>query len=226
MGDSAGVVRNPAVAYVLPFVCFLIFLGLDGKLGLSPAVEYPLRVVILSAILWYFSRQAIDLRVRHWGATVGIGAVVFVLWVAPDMLFPGYRTHWLFQNSLLGAAPVPEAGYASLPAVALVFRTIRAVVIVPVVEELFWRGWLMRWLIQPDFTQVRLGTYGAQAFWVTAAMFAAEHGVYWDVGLMAGVAYNWWMVRTKSLGDCILAHAVTNGLLSGFVLLTGRWQYW
>ncbi|MFN7937243.1 MAG: CAAX prenyl protease-related protein [Bryobacteraceae bacterium] len=217
---------NPAVPYILPFVCFLVFLSLDGKLGLPPEVEYPLRVAVLAVVLWVFSRRVIDLRVKNWVGTIGIGVLVFVLWIAPDQLIPGYRQHWLFQNSVTGAAPAPTAGYGSLPMLALVFRTIRATVIVPIVEELFWRGWLMRWIIKPDFLSVPLGAYTAQAFWVSAALFAAEHGQFWDVGLMAGVLYNWWMVRTKSLGDCILAHAVTNGVLSVWVLATGQWQYW
>ena len=61
---------------------------------------------------------------------------------------------------------------------------------------------------------------------MTAALFAAEHGPYWEVGLLAGIAYNWLMIRTRSLGDCILAHAVTNGILCWYVLATGQWQYW
>lgn len=218
--------NNPAVPYILPFVCFLVFLSLDGKLGLPPEVEYPLRVIVLAVVLWVFSRKVIDLRVKNWAGTIGIGVLVFALWIAPDQLIPGYRQHWLFKNSVTGAAPAPAAGYGSLPMLALVFRTLRATVIVPVVEELFWRGWLMRWIIKPDFLSVPLGAYTAQAFWVSAALFSAEHGQFWDVGLMAGVLYNWWMVRTKSLGDCILAHAVTNGVLSVWVLATGQWQYW
>ena len=84
----------------------------------------------------------------------------------------------------------------------------------------------MRWIINTDFRQVPMGTYSAQSFWLTAVLFASEHGPYWEVGLIAGVLYNWWMVRTKSLGDCILAHAITNGLLCGYVLMTGKWEYW
>ncbi len=64
------------------------------------------------------------------------------------------------------------------------------------------------------------------SFWVGSALFASEHGPYWEVGLIAGVAYNWWMCRTKSLADCILTHAVTNGCLSAYVLMTGEWRYW
>ena len=84
----------------------------------------------------------------------------------------------------------------------------------------------MRWIIDKDFTHVPLGTYTPMAFWAVAVLFASEHGPYWEVGLAAGVIYNWWMIRTRNLADCMLAHAVTNGLLSWYVLQTGQWQYW
>ncbi len=106
------------------------------------------------------------------------------------------------------------------------WRTARAVLIVPVVEELFWRAWLMRWLINTDFQKIPLGAYAPLAFWVTAILFASEHGPYWDVGLITGIIYNLWMVRSKSVADCILMHAVTNAILSGYVIASGQWQYW
>jgi CAAX prenyl protease-like protein len=113
-----------------------------------------------------------------------------------------------------------------LAPVVLWTRILRAVVLVPIIEELFWRAWLMRWLISPRFEQIKLGAYAPMAFWVTAILFASEHGPYWDVGLITGVIYNWWMVRTRSLGDCILVHAVTNACLCGYVVATKHWEYW
>ena len=71
-----------------------------------------------------------------------------------------------------------------------------------------------------------LGKYAPAAFWVTALLFASEHGPYWDVGLVTGIIYNLWMVKTKRLGDLVLVHAVTNACLSGYVLLFQQWQYW
>ena len=94
----------------------------------------------------------------------------------------------------------------------MTLRTLRAAVFVPIAEELFWRGWLMRWIISQDFTKVPLGAWSARAFWIVAVLFAVEHGALWDVGLAAGILYNWWMLRTKSLGDVILAHGVTNAV--------------
>jgi CAAX prenyl protease-like protein len=108
----------------------------------------------------------------------------------------------------------------------IIFRVLASVVNVPVLEELFWRGWLMRWLIAKDFKTVPLGAYTAQSFWLVAVLFASEHGSYWDVGLAAGIIYNWWMIRTRSLADCMLAHAVTNACLAAYVLARDQWQYW
>jgi CAAX prenyl protease-like protein len=110
--------------------------------------------------------------------------------------------------------------------VVLWSRILRAVALVPIIEELFWRGWLMRWLINPRFESVKLGAYRPFSFLFTAVLFASEHGPYWDVGLITGILYNAWMVRTRSLGDCILAHAVTNACLCGYVVATHRWEYW
>ena len=87
-------------------------------------------------------------------------------------------------------------------------------------------SWLLRWVINSDFEKVPLGSYSALSFWAVALLFASEHGPYWDVGLMAGIIFNWWMIRTKSLGDLILAHAVANACLSGYVIAAGKWEYW
>jgi len=144
----------------------------------------------------------------------------------PDLLIPGYRRHWLFENAITGEAASSLSSDVLASPLALALRSLRAIVLVPIAEELFWRGWLMRWLIDPDFWKVHLGAYSALSFWVTAVLFASEHGPYWEVGLIAGILYNWWMLRTRSLGDCILAHAVTNAILSASVLIFGWWQYW
>jgi CAAX prenyl protease-like protein len=119
---------------------------------------------------------------------------------------------------------LPTALHRNLPFVLV--RIAGASLLVPIVEELFWRGWLMRWLIDPKFQAVPFGAYMPGPFWIVAALFASEHGSYWEVGLAAGIVYNWWAVRTRSLADCILAHAVTNAILSAYVLLFDQWQYW
>jgi CAAX prenyl protease-like protein len=218
--------RWPSLPYVAPFVIFMAFLAIQKYVPLAPALEYPIRALLLSAVLIIFSRHVINLHSTHRLETAVMGVAVFVIWVGPDMLFPAYRQHWLFQNAIMGeiSSPVPES--VLLSPVVLWSRIFRAVVLVPIIEELFWRAWLMRWLISPRFEKVALGAYQPAAFAIVAILFAAEHGPYWDVGLVTGVIYNWWMVRTRSLGDCILAHAITNACLCGYVVATHRWEYW
>jgi len=214
------------VAYVLPFAVFLGFLAVQKYFPLPANAEFAVRDVLLAAVLFGFSRSVIQLRPSRTIETLLLGVAVFVIWVGPDLLFPTYRQHWLFQNDILGKLTVTTPGSVLLSPWVLVPRILQAVVFVPMLEELFWRGWLMRWLISPNFEKVPLGAYQAGAFWITAALFASEHGPYWDVGLVAGIAYNWWMIRTRSLADCILAHAVTNGCLCWYVVATHRWEYW
>ena len=204
----------------------MFFIALAHWLPGSPGLLYPIRVVVVGVVLAVFSRHLVSFRAGNWVGSIGIGVIVFVLWVAPDVLWPAYRSHWLFDNALVGSAKSSVPHDVKIDLVFIAFRIFGSVVLVPALEELFWRGWLMRWLIRPDFEAVRLGTYTRYSFWVTAVLFAAEHGPYWDVGLLAGIVYNWWMLRTQRLADCIVAHAVTNGLLAIYVLYAGHWQYW
>lgn len=166
------------------------------------------------------------LRIEHWVGSVLLGVAVCALWVAPDMLVPGWRGHWLFQNSLTGTLKNSIAPAELADPLVLVLRFSRAALLVPILEELFWRGWLPRWIVNNDWEKVPLGTYTRAAFLITAVLFAMEHGPYWEVGLLCGLIYNWWMQKTRSLGDLILVHAVTNAALSTFVLVTKRWEYW
>jgi uncharacterized protein len=226
------VIRSPSVGYVAPFCIFLGLLTLSRVLPLPAlAVQAGFVAVMLLVIAWAaqatgIERSGIGLGVRNWAGSLLLGVAVFALWIAPDRLFPGYRHFWLFENPITGRVAAGLSAEARSQTAVLWLRFFRAVAIVPVIEELFWRGWLMRWLISADFESIPLGTWSARAFWIVALLFASEHGPYWDVGLAAGVLYNWWMLRTRSLGDLIVAHAVTNACLSAYVVWSGRWEYW
>jgi CAAX prenyl protease-like protein len=216
---------SPSIAYVAPFAVFMGFIALQSAYRLPDLADQIVRVAVVSLVLFLVSRHVIDLRAPHWILSIVIGAAVFALWIAPDLLIPGYRHFWLFENALFPKGTgLTQAGQMQ-PAV-LVLRAVRAIIIVPILEELFWRAWLMRWIINPDFEKVPLGAYTPLAFWTVAILFASEHGSYWDVGLLTGVIYNAWMVKSRSLGDLILTHAVTNACLSAYVIFAGKWEYW
>jgi hypothetical protein len=218
--------ETSSLRYIAPFLAFLVFLVVDASVPLDSGWGAPLRVVLLALICVICWPRELSLLPTEPLASIAIGAFVFLLWIAPDFFFPSYRQSSIFSNAVIGhlhSSLLPEALHSPW---ILAWRSIRAAVIVPIVEELFWRAWLMRWLIHNDFHRVPLGTYATFAFWATAVLFAAEHGSYWDVGLLTGIIYNFWMVRTKSVANCILMHAVTNAILSGYVIATAQWQYW
>jgi CAAX prenyl protease-like protein len=224
--DSAEdrLLKHPAIPYVAPFILFIAFLALGPIFSAPPWVEYPTRVVVVSAALLLCSRHLLNLKMTRPLGSVILGLVVFGIWIAADLIWPSYRSHWLFQNPLVGAAGSPQTELART--IFLIFRVVGTTLLVPIIEEFFWRGWLMRYLIDQNFLKVALGTYAGRSFWLTALLFASEHGPYWEVGLLAGILYGWWILKTKNLTDCIFAHAVTNGCLAAYVLIGGQWQYW
>ncbi len=201
-------------------------MALSPRLGLPPLADQILRIVPpLIALLWV-SRGLLEWRFRNAPASVGVGVAVFLVWITPDLLFPAWRSHWIFQNTLTGGGAVTMTPQALADPLMLALRAARAALLVPVVEELFWRGWLMRWTIRGDFWNAPLGAYAARSFWITAVLFAVEHGPYWEVGLAAGAIYNGYMCRIRRLSDLILAHAVTNACLALFVVAAKRWEFW
>jgi hypothetical protein len=215
--------RHPAIPYVLPFAAFIGLLALQSVV----AIPAPVRLAVSLTAIFAVSLPVLRGVPSKPVASILLGLAVFVLWVGPDVLWPNWHRFILFDNGIVGhpAGNTPPASKGD--PVFLFFRIAISVVAVPILEELFWRGWLMRWLIEPDdFARVSLGKYAPAAFWLVAVLFASEHGSFWDVGLATGVVYNWWMVRTRNLWDCILMHAATNGALAAYVVVGGHWQYW
>ncbi len=219
--------KHPAIPYVAPFAVFMLCLGLAGSVEIAQPWESLLWVSVVAVTTWVTSRHLVaSLRFPHWIGSVLVGVGVCALWVAPDALIPGWRESWIFQNSITGKVEVSIPAAELADPLVLWLRVARAALLVPILEELFWRGWLPRWIQNSDFLKVPLGRYTTFAFVVTALLFASEHGPFWEVGLLAGIVYNWWMWRTKSLGDLVLAHAVTNACLAGYVWMTKQWQFW
>ncbi len=215
--------NTATLAYTLPFALFIALLALQQATPVPGWLRFDLCVIAIMAV----SRKVLQQdKLRRPLESILLGLAVFAIWVGPDFFFPAWHQHWLFSNGIMGhpaaSTTVADQGRVEFQ----IMRALLSVIAVPVLEELFWRGWLMRWLIDQPFTKVPLGKYQTQAFWIVAALFASEHGSYWDVGLITGVIYNWWMVRTRSLWSCILMHAVTNAALAWYVITQGKWQYW
>jgi CAAX prenyl protease-like protein len=217
--------RRATIAYTAPFLAFVGIMAIERLIPLPPQWLYTVRFLIVTSLIGALSWPYLSFRPSAPLASIAVGVAVFVIWVAPDLLF-GYRHHWLFDNSITGSATSSMALPLKANIGFILLRSFSSALMIPIMEELFWRGWMMRWLIHHDFLAVPLGKYVPFAFWMVALLFASEHGPYWEVGLAAGIVYNWWIVRTRNLADCILAHSVTNAVLSAYVLVTDQWQYW
>ena len=225
-----------ALPRILPFALFMAFIALESGLhwlsGMVSAAApdrpqfflwlYPVRTaVVLAALVFYWpAYQELRGRVcagwREALLVAGVGTLVYGAWVRLD--WP-----WAMQGQAAGYNPFQIGGSAGV--VLAVLRLFGAAVVVPVMEELFWRSFLLRYLIASPFVSVRLGTFTPVSCGVTAVLFGLEHHL-WLAGMLAGVAYACVLYTTHRLWPCILAHAVTNLLLGSHVLLTGEWQWW
>jgi CAAX prenyl protease-like protein len=140
-----------------------------------------------------------------------------IVWVNLDQSFAtlgepeGFNIS-VFENNILKASMI-------------FFRMAGAVIVVPVMEEIFWRSFLLRFIIKNEFTSIPIGCFTWMSFLITIVLFGLEHN-YYIAGIMAGIAYNLLLYRTKSIAQCILSHAVTNCALGIYVLSTGHWNFW
>ena len=204
-------------AYVLPFTVFILLTEAARHLPGGTLYIYPLKTVVTALLLWRFRHHYTELA-WHWSwLAVATGAVVFVLWIplSHDRLVMGAPT--------LLVSPYELAGRWALPWLAV--RLLGASLLVPVMEELFWRSFLARYLLDTEFKRVPLGTFTTYSLLVSCGLFGVEH-TQWVAGIMAGLVYSWLLHRTRSLGACVLAHGVTNFLLGVYVLSTASWQFW
>jgi CAAX prenyl protease-like protein len=210
--------KSLAWPFVAPFLLFMIFLVVEGWCPDQHYLLYvPKTLGVGALILWYWrALPPFALRSPIFSVLVGIAGVV--LWIGLDPWLVHYDQPLVGRNPFL-LYPTDEAW------TLFGIRLLGIALVVPIMEELFWRGFLMRWLIKEDFTTVPLGTYQHVSFWVTTAFFAGEHGSEWPLGLIVGMLYGAWFIRTKSLGSVMLAHGVTNFLLSIYCLATNDWHF-
>ena len=215
---SGETVSNPTAAYLAPFMAILAS-ALVAQLG-SSGFEwlYPLRVVASTAALWYFARRyrTEDWRIG-WGS-LGLGCVVFLIWLALEPLVSDSSQAAMPQA--LSHAP------AAWSVTWLAFRVIGGVVTVPLAEELAFRGFLMRRFDSREFQSVAWQDVSWPAIVLSSLAFGIMGGERWVAGTIAGVLYAVAVRRRGSLGDAFGAHATTNALIAGWVILGGHWQLW
>ena len=109
----------------------------------------------------------------------------------------------------------------------ILFRFLRLVVVVPLVEEVFWRGFLLRFVVDEHFERVPFGKFNWLSFAVVTVAFTFSHSrPDWPAAFITGALYNVVAYRTQSLASCVLAHAVSNLLLGLWIMQTRQWGFW
>jgi uncharacterized protein len=218
-----------ALARIVPFALFMALLiarsmaPADGSWGFDPQWLYGLSVVAAGAVLALFRREYGELArqtlpdAREGLLAIAAGAIVFVLWVNLD-------APWMTIGSPSAPfKPLTASGAIDTPLV--VIRFIGAALLVPLMEELFWRSFLMRWLEQPVFQGVDPRRVGVRAVVLSTFVFTLAHTL-WLAAAIAGLVYALLYVKTGKLWLPVIAHAVTNGALGAWVVMTGNWQFW
>ncbi len=225
---------SPAAwARVIPFVLFMAFLALRGLLtptspDAAPAAfdgrwVYGLAVLAVAASLVVLRKRYTELGAgsglswQHALLSIVVGLVVFKLWIT-------LTEPWMVLGEpAAGFRPVNADG--ELMWGLIVVRWVGAALLVPVMEELFWRGFLLRWVDNPDFEQVDPASVSLKAIALSTLVFMLAHTL-WLGAIVAGLAYALLYRYTRSLWAAVLAHAVTNGVLGVWVVVFGNWDFW
>jgi exosortase E/protease (VPEID-CTERM system) len=209
-------------AYLVPFLAIIAASYVArlawGSGGTGFEALYGLRFVAAGVALWVFRGELKKLDWRFGWMGPAVGAAVFGVWVAPEMWGHGPAA------SGLGAALALLPAWERLGWLAV--RVTAAVVTVPFAEELAFRGYLARRLMDREFDQVAFRALGAVPIALSSIAFGSMHGAQWAVGIVAGVAYALVVKRTGRFGEAVAAHATSNLLLAVWVLGRGDWGMW
>lgn len=224
-------IHTPWFARSLPFGIYLLFIlirQVAEKYAPSHLAEYtvpvlyPVGILCVAAALIYYWRSYEELRLEKIRTlplleASAAGILVFLLWINMEWDFAVMGDAKAYDPTVLA----PAAFYAFIAV-----RMAGTAVVVPIFEELFWRSFIMRYIIDPDdFTRVPIGAFTWPSFLITALLFGAEHHL-WLAGIVAGMIYAFLLYRTRHLFYPILAHGITNLLLGIYVIYTGAWRFW
>ena len=244
-GRAALLDRHRWLGFVLPLAVFMLVGSLEPKPGDSPGalgiryawypIVYTLKIalVLLAVAFVWPAYRSFPFRVSR--LALGVGAVGAVVWIGicelelERRLLVPLGLEWFVASGARTAFDPFEQWARHGTAAVWCFVAIRFVglaVAVPIVEEVFLRGFVMRFVMDTRWWAIPFGRVNATAVVVGTLVPMLMH----PAELLAAAVWfsmiTWLMVKTRSLWDCIAAHAVTNLLLGGYVLLAGRWHLW
>jgi CAAX protease family protein len=212
---------SPATARVAPFVVFLVLTAGQGKFGMASACWFYLAKTLVGAwLVWEMRPFVSEMRWAFSWEAIAVGVGIFALWVGLDPFYP----HLLKT----GATGNPHEQFGEGSTLAWFFIAVHILgmtLVVPPLEEVFYRSFLYRYVANQNFLAVPLNKFLPWPFFATAVVFGFSHNE-WLAGILCGAAYQWLVIRKNRLGDAMTAHAITNFLLGSWIVWHGAWHFW
>ena len=216
---------------VIPFALFIGLMIVESVFeSLLPesakqfgALWYPLRVIAVTAALLYFVRASPDylpwlsgLTIKDVVIAVLAGVGILIMWI---VIGPLVR----MGDAPSRVSPIPQD--QTLATLWLISRFFGTAIVVPIIEELFFRSFLMRRIDATDVDRLAPQSISLFAIAASSVVFSLEHKEVL-AGFLAGLAFAYLYKRRGNLRDAIIAHGVTNALLFVFVLTQNRFDFW
>lgn len=216
---------SPAYARVAPFVIFLVLTTLQDMLGGDLRYWlYAAKTVVGAWIIWELWPIVTEMRWSFSLEAVAVGIAIFVIWVGLDPYVP--KNHLFFEPG--GGPWNPNTQFGEGSAMAWFFVVVRiagSTIVVPPLEEMFYRSFLYRYFVRTDFQNLPLNHRHLLSWVVTSLLFGLVH-YEWLAGILCGLAYQWLVLRKNRLGDAMTAHAITNFILGIYIVWRGAWGFW
>lgn len=222
-----GLGNRPGTHRSLPFALFIGLMLLDPVLtpilpeAIDPRWLYAFRSLVAAVALALLCKRCQELRepgptrVSDWGLGVVGGVLIFALWIYLDFKPLAFAADEGFDPTVGDRV---HLGF-------MLTRIAGAALVVPIMEELFWRSFILRWLQKRTFLKVNPKSLRWSPILISSLVFASEHRL-WFAGILAGLAYAWLYKRSGNLWVPIASHAITNALLGIYVVATASWWFW
>lgn len=216
--------RSPLAQRVAPFIVFLLLTAGQGRFGPASSYWFYLAKTLVGLWLILEIRPLVwEMRWAFSWEAVVVGVGVLVMWIGID---PYYPKLGLSKAVPTNSNPSLVFGqHSQLTAFFLLAHIFGMTVVVPPLEEVFYRSFLYRFIAKPNFLNVPLNQFLPVPFFATAVVFGLEHSQ-WLAGILCGMAYQWLVLRKNRLGDAMTAHAITNFLLGVWIVWRGAWNFW
>jgi CAAX prenyl protease-like protein len=212
---------SPIWARVAPYAVILVLTQFQTNTGPERYWLYTVKTVIAAWMVWEARPFVQEMRWAFSFEAVLVGIAIFGIWIGLDGYYP--------RLAKLGPPSNPHAEFGTNSASAWFFIIVHLVgstVVVPPLEEIFYRSFLYRYFVKINFLAMPLGQFHALSFAVTSIFFGLMHAQFWLAGILCGLGYQWLVLRKNRLGDAMCAHAITNFLLGLWVICRNAWSFW